>query len=195
MSSPAPPVFGKRGSPTSRAPAAAPVVAPAALDPAAFFAEARREIADADSRLLVVPRSFRAAILAGLVIGCCLAGLDVTRADDTLRHLSGGLLGGTDTSRFLPIVILLGLAGGARAAATNLLVSHSLLRCAGWTSHIAYACGGGALAAGLSWLALTLIQTGLVDGSMLPSRGVAVDAVSGAGAGFFYRVFAGARRV
>lgn len=193
--SPSPsPVFGKRNARVaSPAAPAAPAVS-AGPDHAAFFAETRREIAEDDTRPLVVPRSFRAAILAGLAVGFCLAGLDVTRANETLRHLSGLLSVGDDTARLLPVVILLALLGGARAAATNLLISHSLLRRVGWTGHAAYAFGGGAVAAGLSLLALALIQGGFLDAAMTPTHDWPIDAAAGAGAGFFYRVFAGARR-
>ena len=192
MVSPAPPVFGKRQAP--RATVRAPAVVPISPDHAAFFAVARREVGEADTRPPVVPRSFRAAILAGLVVGCCLAGLEATEAGDTLRHVSNNLLTGAAAARLLPVAILLGLLGGAQAASTSLLLAHGLLRRLGWSGHAAYALAGGAMAGVLCGLDLALGQTGLVDTAMLPTHGLAVDVVAGAGAGFFYRIFAGARR-
>ena len=139
-----------------------------------------------------MPRSFRAALLAGLVVGCCLAGIDATRAGETLRALSGGLLSAETVPRLVPLVILLGLWGGARAAATSLLVAHAVLRRLRLTHHLAYAAGGAAVAAAVSLVAAAVAQSGLVGAETVPSHGFALDALAGAGAGFFYRIFAGA---
>ena len=183
------PVFGKRSAPRPAPPRVAPPT-----DHAAFFAAARADAAD-EAPARVVPRSFRAALLAGLVVGCCLAGLDATRAGETLRALSGGLVSAEDAPRLVPVVILVGLLGGARAAATSLLVAHAVLRRLGLTHHLAYVAGGAMVAAAFSIAAAALSQTGLVDAEALPSHGLALDALAGAGAGFFYRVFAGAAPV
>lgn len=190
MPTPAP-SFGKRNAPRRVPPAASgvPAIAPAH---AAFFAQLRVESRDDDERPRVVPRSFRAALLAGLVVGFCLAGLDATQADTTLRHVAGLVPGGAP--KLLPVVILFGLLGGARAAATNLLVSHWLLRRLGWSGHIAYAAGGGAVAAGVALVVQGLAGSGFVEPSLLHGHGVALDVAAGVGAGFFYRVFAGAAR-
>ncbi|MCX8255212.1 membrane protein of unknown function [Beijerinckiaceae bacterium RH CH11] len=186
------PTFGRRSAPT-RAPrrdvpaATAAVVPP---DHAAVFAAIRSDTIEEPTER-VVPRSFRAAFLAGLVVGCCLAGLDVTNAGETLRALTSGLLPGDATPKLVPVVVLLGLAGGARAAATSLLLAHGMLRRLALTHHVAYALGGAAVAGALSYLTALVAQTGLLDAGLLPSHGLAIDTAAGAGAGFFYRVFAG----
>ena len=180
------PVFGKRSAPRFTPARAVPEP-----DHAAFFAAARAETTEA-TRERAVPRSFRAALLAGLVVGCCLAGLDATHAGETLRALTVGLVSAETAPKLVPVVILLGLWGGARAAATSLLVAHAVLRRCGLTTHLAYAAGGAMVAAAVSLAGLALAQTGLVGAEALPSHGLALDALAGAGAGFFYRVFAGA---
>ena len=188
------PTFGRRSAPVGRVRTAAPSPAASAQDHAAFFAAARAEIEDTP-RERAVPRSFRAALLAGLVVGCCLAGLDVTRANETLHALSDGLLSSDAAPRLVPVVILLGLYGGARAAATSLLVAHAILRRIGLTGHLAYAAGGAIVASALSLVTAAVAQAGWFDSGLLPSHGLAIDVAAGAGAGFFYRVFAGAAPV
>ena len=186
--------FGKRNAPRPPVAPKTPSPTSVALAPehAALFALMRAETVDEDGRPLAVPRSFRAAFLAGLVVGCCLAGLDATQADAAVRHLAGLLPDGAPP--LLPVVILLGLFGGARAAATNLLVSHWVLRRLGWTSHVAYAASGGAVAACVALLIERALQSGALETSMFQGHGIAIDVAAGAGAGFFYRVFAGAAR-
>lgn len=184
------PVFGKRSlSPSQAAPRA--VAAAPAPEHAAIFAAARAEQAE-DERSRVVPRSLRAATLAGLVVGCCLAGLDAMRAGDTLRALSHGLLSGDATPPLVPVVVALGLYGGARTAAIVLIVAHAALRHLEMTSHAAYAAAGGAVALAFSTLSVAAQQAGLVDAALLSSHGPALDAAAGIGAGFLYRVLAGA---
>jgi|GEM_PF-2492118 len=186
------PVFGKRSRAAVRQGPARAATAPAAPDHAAVFATARAEVADAP-RDVAVPRSFRAALLAGLVVGCCLAGVDATRSGETLRALSGGLLSATDAPRLAPLILVLALYGGARAAATSLLLAHAVLRRVGLTGHLSYALGSAAVAVALSALAVALVQSGVIEGSLVPTHGLSIDAAAGGGAGFFYRVFAGAR--
>ncbi len=187
------PTFGRRSAPVKATRAVAPAT-PVALAPAhaAIFAAARAEIEEAPQQR-AVPRSFRAALLAGLVVGCCLAGLDVTRAGETLRTLSAGMLPDDAAPRLVPVIVLLGLFGGARAAATSLLIAHAVLRRCGLTTHLAYAIGGAMVAAAFSSLAAAVAQIGLAE--TLPTHGLALDIAAGAGAGFFYRVFAGAAPV
>ena len=187
---PSQPSFGKRNAP--RPARSAIAVAAPAPEHAAFFAEVRADIRDDDQRPVAVPRSFRAALLAGLVVGSCLAGLDATKADMTLRHL-GALMPGA-APRMLPMVILFGLFEGARAAAANLLGAHWVLRRIGWSGHFAYAVGGGVVAAGVATLTQGLIDQGLIEPEMLRTNGLGLDIAAGAGAGFFYRVFAGSAR-
>ena len=148
------PVFGKRSAAPSRG--------------AVRAAPAAREEQESEVRPRAVPRSFRAALLAGLVVGCCLAGLDATQAGATLHALSHGALSIEAAPRMLPLVIALALYGGARAAATSLLVAHAVLR--------------------------RLAQAGFLDAS-LATHGLAFDVAASLGAGFLYRVFAGAALV
>ena len=190
-----PRTFGKRNRaspaprPTPAAASAAPP--PAVADHAAFFAAARHEVEAPDTRPKIVPRSFRAALLAGLVVAFCLAGLDITKAAaldpalDPLLQMSG--LAGS-IGQALPYMIALSLLSGARTAATTLLIAHRLLAWGGQSSHLAYAAGGAAVAALWTVLIFVLLHHA-------PTHGWILDIVAGAGAGFFYRMFAGAKRV
>jgi hypothetical protein len=186
---PSSPTFGKRNRTPPR-PAPSIPAAVAVADQAAFFATARRDVEETDERPRIVPRSFRAALLAGLVVGFCLAGLDVTHGvatDAALDPLlkASGLLG--DVEKALPWMIALSLLSGARTAAATLLISHRLLAWAGQSTHFAYAAGGAAVAA---------VYAALVGALGHPSHhGWIIDLAAGAGAGFFYRMFAGAKRV
>lgn len=193
MTPASPPVFGKRGAPHAPRPrtiaAPTPIPSPRAQ---AVFEAARRELADdEEARPRVVPRSFLAAMLAGLVVALALAGLDVTRADATLHRLAGET--GADTSRWLPMLLLTALVGGARAGATSLLLAHAALRRLGHSGHLAYALAGGMVAAALSAVSLAAIGAGLIDAASLPGHGLEIDAAAGAAAGALYRMFAGAK--
>lgn len=157
---------------------------------AAFFAEARRDATQVapDSRALVVPRSYKAAFLAGLVVGCALVGFSVTGAPTTDPFAEIGQAFGTsiDTRGALPVVLLLGLFGGARAAAMTVLPVHGLLTKVEQTSHAAYAAGGALAAVALAGVLLLVL-------GHAPAHGWPVEIAAGAGCGFLYRVFAGAR--
>ena len=198
-----PPPFGKRvpGRAPPRRPAppgGGAAAAPLATSPeqrAVFAAAAREREPDADRRP-AVPRSFKAAFLAGLVVGCGLAGFDVTGAAGLARlHALTGALSGPlgvplDTgvlapTLLVPATILLGLLGGARAAAMSVLPVHWVLARAGWTGHGAYAGGGAVAAAGVAG-ALLLVA------NHPPAHGWAVELAAGAACGLLYRVFAGA---
>jgi hypothetical protein len=185
------PPFGKRNRPSAppRRPASsAPAAAP---DQAAVFAAVPSTVEEHDTSRRVVPRSFRAALLAGLVVAFCLAGLDITRAAavdpalDPLLKMSG-LLG--DVGQALPYMIALSLLSGARTAATTLLIAHRFLAWSGRSSHLAYAAGGAVTAA--LWAALVVVLL-----RHTPTHGWLLDVAAGGGAGFFYRMFAGAARV
>jgi hypothetical protein len=188
---PSSPPFGKRNRPS--APPLLPVssVAAAAPDQGAFFAMARPDLEAPDTARKVVPRSFRAALLAGLVVAFCLAGLDIPRAAavdpalDPLLKMSG-LLG--DVGQALPYMIALSLLSGARTAATTLLIAHRFLAWSGRSSHLAYAAGGAVVAA--LWAVLVVVLLGHT-----PTHGLMLDIAAGGGAGFFYRMFAGATRL
>ena len=185
------PTFGRRNRPSAPPRLPASPSAPAAPDRPAVFAEARLDVeAAGDTSHRVVPRSFRAALLAGLVVAFCLAGLDITRAaaiDPALDPLlkRSGLLG--DVGQALPYMIALSLLSGARTAATTLLIAHRLLAWSGRSSHLAYAVGGALVAA--LWAAFVVVLLGHT-----PTHGLLLDVAAGGGAGFLYRMFAGATR-
>ncbi len=136
----------------------------------------------------VVPRSMRAALLAGLAVGFCLAGLDVTHAgalDPALQVALQGAGLGDVAQRALPYTIALSLLAGGRAAATTLLIAHFLLARARVTGFAAYAAAGGGVAAGAAALMLALGHP--------PAHGWGLEVAGGAAAGALYRLFAGAR--
>lgn len=142
--------------------------------------------------------SFRAAILAGLIVGLANA---ATRATS---FLSFGSLGGLDKLPLdniglgqislgeakVPVMLLIAMAGlwsGARASALALLFAHKVLARLGRTSLLAYSFGGAAaslayaLVAALFWADATPFSIGM-------------EVLSGLGAGFFYRLFAATER-
>lgn len=182
----APIVFGKRNRP--RRPDARPLVAAAPIDQAAVFAAIRADLDEkANTRAFVVPRSFTAAFLAGLVVGCALAGFDVTGDDaagrvQTIADLIGARV---DTTKLLPVLIMIGLLGGARIAAVTVLFVHTLLNKAGRTDHASYALGGATASVVLAG-ALCLV-------GHPPAHGWIIECLAGAGSGVFYRIFAGMR--
>lgn len=163
-------------------------------DHADFFAAVRAELADArEDRRLVVPRSFKAAFLAGLVVGCALAGFDVTAAETPatpapFATIAAALGSPMDTSpmNLAPATILIGLFGGARIAATTMIVVHTLLNWADCSSRTAYAIGGAAVSAAVS--AALLVALGHP-----PAHGWVIELAAGAAGGLLYRVFAGRR--
>jgi hypothetical protein len=176
------PIFGKRHATT-------PMATPPASDDAAFFAEARREIAADATRPRVVPVSVRAAVLASIVVGCFLLSLDIQGASTVNPNLTPllemeGLKG--VAAQAMPYMILLSLLGGVRIAAATLLIAHRVLAFAGQTSPLAYALGGAALTAAYAGILMALTH-------QPPTHGWLVDLAAGAGSGFFYRLFAGAR--
>ena len=154
----------------------------------AFFAAARGE-SDTNgltASAVEVPRSLRAAVLAGIVVACGLAGLDAAEQIATLRGLTEAMPDQSGVPLLAPALILLAVLGGGRAAATSLLLAHGALKRTGQTGHLAYALGGGAAAAALA-AALMLVL------GHAPAHGFAIDILAGAAGGFFYRVFAGTR--
>lgn len=179
--------FGKRNR---VAPASAAKIPPprAEIDPhRAFFAAVRAETeAVGPARALEVPRSLRAAVLAGIVVACGLAGLDATEKIAAMRGLTEAMPDQPEVRLVVPALILLAVLGGGRSAATSLLLAHGALRRIGQTGHLAYAIGGG-VAAAVFAAALLLVL------GQAPTHGFALDILAGAAGGFFYRVFAGTR--
>ncbi len=182
--------FGKRNAATpTRANVAPPAPGQAAVvAEAAFFAEARREIATRDAPARVVPVSVRAAVLAAIVVSCFLVSLDIGKTasvDPALTPLLE-MEGLKDAAaKAMPAMILLSLVGGVRIAAATLLIAHRLLAWAGQTSPVAYAIGGAALTVAYAGALMALTH-------QPPTHGWLVDLAAGAGSGFFYRMFAGA---
>jgi hypothetical protein len=189
--------FGKRGRSTAKS-ARPSVVAPSvcaqsATVPAALTLppelvasilqpEARVASSESMARKASVPRSLRAALLAGLCVGFFSAALNITATPSLGKELAP-LLG--DMALPLPAIsIFLGLWSAARTSMMSLLVTQRILNYCRWTHHIAYALGGGATA---------LAYAGVIHllGPGLPHHGFGVEFITGLGAGFFYRLFAG----
>ncbi len=131
----------------------------------------------------IVPRSFRAAILAGFIVAILNAAANATfaaEAQASLSHFSFG-------SANVPIVVALlfaALWSGARTSALCLLVAHRLLAAMARVSPISYAIAGGGIA-----LAFALLMQAF--GNAPGPGGFGMEVVSGMGAGLFYRLFAG----
>ncbi len=129
--------------------------------------------------------SFRGAVLAGLVAGLLSAAVKATSVLDL-----GGVLGAVPLGEAkVPFAVALaaaGLWGGARSGALVLLVAHYLLNRFGKTSHMAYALAGAAAS-----LVYVFIAELLGFASIHALTG---DVLSGAAAGFFYRLFAATER-
>jgi hypothetical protein len=122
----------------------------------------------------------RAAVLAGLCVGFFSAALNIATTPgfgDELAPLLGQM------ALPLPAVSLVfGLWSGASSAMMSLLVTHRILNAFGWSGHAAYALGGGAVA---------LAYAAAVHAMGLPQQSFGVEFLTGLGAGFFYRLFAG----
>jgi hypothetical protein len=134
--------------------------------------------------------SFRAAVLAGLIVGLFNAAAQATSflsfgSLGALGKLS--LFGGLSLNQAnVPLTVLIAMGGlwsGARASAWTLLVAHKILGRLGQTSLTAYSLGGAA-----ACLAYALIAS-LFWADPTPLS-VVLDTLSGLGAGFFYRLFA-----
>ena len=143
-----------------------------------------------DARGMLTPWSGRAAILAGLATACLTAGaLLVQNQTDPLQSAalnSVSSLVGADGKALVPVLLLLSLWEAGQATFFSVLTSHFVLRRLGATSLSAYATASGA--AGLL-LAAACQAIGLGR----PDSGYYMAAATGACAGFFYRLFAGAR--
>ncbi len=133
-----------------------------------------------------VPRSFRAAILAGLIVAIVTAATNATFAAEASQDLSFFSFGSANA----PIVVALLLAAlwsGARTSALILLVTHRMLASMRRTSHLSYGIAGGVVALAFAFLMQAL-------GKSPGPGGLSMEVLSGVGAGLFYRLFAGAKR-
>jgi hypothetical protein len=138
--------------------------------------------------------SFRAAVLAGLIVGLFNAAARATTfvsfgSLGAFDKLPLGALGSSQISlgqANVPLTVLIAMAGlwsGARASALALLFAQKALARLGQTSLFAYSVGGAAASLAYSIIAALL----WADATPLS---IALDALSGLGAGFFYRLFA-----
>ncbi len=150
------------------------------------------------SQIKSVGWSWRAASLAGLIVGL------VNAAARATTFLSFGSLGGLDKlplgqtlfgqislcEASVPLTLLVALAGlwsGARSSAVALFAAHFILARSGRTSLTAYSLGGAAAS-----LAYALLAS-LIGDTATPLS-IAMETLSGLGAGFFYRLFAATQR-
>lgn len=144
--------------------------------------EAPLVIARAD----IVPRSYRAAILAGFIVAILNAAVNVTFAANATEGLGIFSLG----SAKVPVaaaLIIGALWGAAQTSAVCLLVAHRLLVSMQHTTYIAYVAAAGAAALGLAVVMWAF-------GSPPGPGGFGMVLVSGAITGLFYRIFAGTQR-
>lgn len=146
------------------------------------------EITAKRPRAKKVAWSFRAAILAGLVVGLLNAAVNATSILSFGDY--GGLIDRVPLGQAkVPIAVMLagaGLWSGARASALALLFAHSLLSRSARTSYLAYAFAGGAASLAYGFI------VGALGFSDHPS--LVMDVLSGVAAGFFYRLFAATER-
>jgi len=134
-----------------------------------------------------VPRSFRAAVLAGCIVAIFNAATNATfaaEANDSLGILSSAFAGNASV---IAALLIAALWSGARTSAMVLLISHRLLTAMERTSYFSYAAAGGIVALGFALLMQML-------GKSPGAGGLGMEVLSGVGAGLFYRLFAGARR-
>lgn len=130
-----------------------------------------------------VRRSFRAAILAGLIVAVLNAAANATFAASATAGLNDFSLGSAQVPVAAALVIGALWSGGSNSAIC-LLVAHRLLARLGRTSYVDYVLGSAASAS-----ALALIMFAL--GSDFRPSGLGIEIFSGMAAGFFYRLFAG----
>jgi hypothetical protein len=134
----------------------------------------------------IVPRSFRAAILAGFIVAILNAAVNATFAAQAKDGL-GGVSLGSATAPIVAGLLIAALWSSAQTSTFCILVAHRLLAAMGRTSLMAYAVAGGVAAVVLAGLMY------LLGGTSGPG-GVGMEILSGMGAGVFYRFFAGTRR-
>jgi hypothetical protein len=167
-------------------PAIEPAAPPLPADLVAAIVRPAAQTAGADGapRQARVARSLRAALLAGLCVGFFSAALNIAAppaSGEELAPLVGQALG--QSALPLPALSLVfGLWSGASSSMMSLLVTHRILNAFGWTRYAAYALGGGAVA---------LAYAAAVHAMGLPHQSFGVEFLTGLGAGFFYRLFAG----
>lgn len=193
-----PTTFGKRGRPPPARTPTPPLSHPAdgqttesGVPLAVLAASLVQKPADAEPAKPAggggtVPTSWRAGVLAGLVVSLMQAGMVVAGAKAQSAPLSGlAALAGIGTRTLVPVAIAGSLLDSAQTTGFTVLIAHRLLKRLAVTSPFAYALGGGAVAA--VWAA-----AGFALGFGAPAHGWLIEIMTGLGAGFFYRLFAGA---
>jgi hypothetical protein len=190
------PTFGKRGRPAAVRAAPSPRNVPAVFEtsesdvPPSVLAASLMPPAlapeSAERRAGAVPTSWRAGLLAGLVVSLMQAGMVIVEAKAQSASLAGlATMTGVSPQDMLLLVVAGSLLDGAQTTGFTVLTAHKALKRLAVTGHAAYALGGAAAAAVYAVGALLL-------GFGAPAHGWAIALATGLGAGFFYRVFAGA---
>jgi len=194
------PSFGRRGTAAASANSGArpsryyPPNTPSVLPPELVATILRRPGEDIAverpkvTKVTKVTWSFRGAVLAGLVVGILNAAFNATSLLSFGSY--DGLLGEIPLGQAkVPILVLVagaGLWSGARASALALLFAHNVLNRLGRTSYSAYALAGGAA---------SLVYAVIVETLGLGAHhSLILDMLSGAAAGFFYRLFTATER-
>jgi hypothetical protein len=191
--------FGKRGQPAparsgvaapSRRAAVNPLEATESGVPLSVLAATLMDKPTAEAQVRrddgIVPKSWRAGLLAGLVASLIQAGMVMVGAKTHSASLSGlGSLIGIDPQAMTPLVLAGSVFDGAQTVGFTVLLAHRVLKRHAITSYAAYALGGGAAAA-ICAAAWSLIGFGG------PEHGWVVEIATGLAAGYFYRLFAGA---
>jgi hypothetical protein len=189
--------FGRRGRVITSAAKAAPPAARLASQPQpqsfAVSADIVAQIVRPGEKETITRReaepvrwSYRAAILSGLIIAIINAAANASFA--VRSNDESGLLNllGADKGAVIIGLLIAALWSGARTSALCLLIVHRLLAFLQRTSYWTYIIGGGAVA-----LAYGLVVQ--IIGEHTPPGGLPLEAISGMGAGLFYRLFAGTK--
>ena len=133
----------------------------------------------------VVPRSWRAGILAGFAVSCAKAGFVILNARNQSPEVAGLMqMAGVDQTRALPLLLAGSLLSGAEAAAGTILFAHSMLRRMNNSSVVGYGLGGGLVA---------VVATGISVALGSADVNWPVEIATGVAVGVLYRLFAGAR--
>lgn len=160
-----------------------PDVVAAMLRPAAQSADTPAN-STGTTPVIKVARSLRAAVLAGLCVGFFNASVNIGESAGISKELAP-FLGGSALP--LPaITIFVGLWSAARTTALSILVTHRVLTLLGRTEFLAYALGGGVVAVAYAFCVHVLVPG-------WSHHAFGMEFLTGLGAGFFYRLFAGTR--
>jgi uncharacterized membrane protein len=135
-------------------------------------------------RKRVVPKSGRAALLAGFVAACIHASLSLETSIALGQHLGTFALAG-QTVPIVAVLLLDSLWSAARASIIDLFVVRQILGRLEITNFGAYALCGGLVAL---LFGVLMLAFGFGDPAELP-----LDCASGLAAGYVYRLFAGTK--